>query len=101
MTSDRAYRLAIGHEAACQELRDTAGTQFDPQVVDAFLIEIARLTAPEPEHDGVEAPVQLLADRVRSLLGSAKLEPCPPSPAGFTDAGETTPTPVASRPAST
>ncbi|MGZ8635035.1 MAG: HD domain-containing phosphohydrolase, partial [Solirubrobacteraceae bacterium] len=28
MTSDRAYRLAIGHEGACQELRDTAGTQF-------------------------------------------------------------------------
>jgi HD-GYP domain-containing protein (c-di-GMP phosphodiesterase class II) len=101
MTSDRAYRLAIGHEAACQELRDTAGSQFDPHVVDAFLIEIAKLTAPEPEHDGVAAPVQLLADRVRSLLGSAKLEPCPPSPAGFTDGGKTMPTPVASRPAST
>jgi diguanylate cyclase (GGDEF)-like protein len=101
MTSDRAYRLAIGHEAACQELRDTAGTQFDPQVVDAFLIEIAKLTAPEPEQDGVEAPVQLLADRVRTLLGSAKLEPCPPSPAGSAVGGETTPTPVASHPAST
>ena len=37
--------------------------------------------------------MQLLADRVRSLLGSAKLEPCPPSPAGSTDGGETTPTP--------
>jgi diguanylate cyclase (GGDEF)-like protein len=99
MTSDRAYRLAIGHQAACQELRDTAGTQFDPQVVEAFLVEIAKLTA--PEQDGVEAPVQLLADRVRTLLGSAKLAPCPPSPAGFTDGGQTTPTPIASHPAST
>ena len=101
MTSDRAYRLAIGHEAACQELRDTAGTQFDPQVVDAFLVEIAKLAAPEPEQDGIEAPVQVLADRVRTLLESAKLDACPPSPAASTDGGETTPTPIASHPAST
>ncbi len=101
MTSDRAYRPAIGHEAACQELRDTAGTQFDPQVVDVFLSEIAKLTGPVPDQDGAGAPVQQLADRVRSLLGSAKLERCPPSPAGSTDVGETTPSAIASRPAST
>ncbi|HEX5900911.1 MAG TPA: diguanylate cyclase [Solirubrobacteraceae bacterium] len=101
MTSDRAYRLAIGHEGACQELRDTAGTQFDPQVVDVFLSEIAKLAAPMPDQDGAGAPVQLLADRVRSLLGSAKLEPCPPSPVASTDGGETTPIRTVSRPAST
>ena len=101
MTSDRAYRPAIGHDAACLELRATAGTQFDPQVVDAFLTEVARLTAPRPEQDGIDAPVQVLADRVRTLLGSAKLAPCPPSPADSTDGAETTPTPLASRPAST
>jgi hypothetical protein len=99
MTSDRAYRPAIGHDAACQELRDTAGTQFDPQVVDVFLAEIAKLSAPEPPDD-IEAPVQVLADRVRSLLESAKLAPCPPSPVASTD-GEPTPTPGASHPAST
>jgi diguanylate cyclase (GGDEF)-like protein len=101
MTSDRAYRPAIGHEAACEELRDMAGTQFDPQVVEVFLSEIAKLTVPEPDRDGAGAPVQMLADRVRSLLGSAKLPPCPPSPAGSTDGAETTPTPLASHPAST
>jgi diguanylate cyclase (GGDEF)-like protein/putative nucleotidyltransferase with HDIG domain len=37
MTADRAYRAALGHDAAQQELRDGAGTQFDPQVVEAFL----------------------------------------------------------------
>jgi hypothetical protein len=78
-----------------------AGTQFDPQVVDVFLAEIAKLTAPAPEPDGIEAPVQILADRVRTLLGSAKLAPCPPSPADSTDGGETTPIPIASHPAST
>jgi two-component system, cell cycle response regulator len=101
MTTDRTYSPAVAHEAACQELRDMSGSQFDPLVVDAFFAEIAKLTAPEPEDDGIEAPVQVLADRVRTLLESAKLEACHPSPADSTDGGETTPTPTASHPAST
>ena len=37
MTADRAYRAALCHDVAQQELRDGSGTQFDPQVVEAFL----------------------------------------------------------------
>lgn len=37
MTSDRSYRKALSREAAVQELRNCAGTQFDPEVVDALL----------------------------------------------------------------
>ena len=37
MTHDRVYRPAIGHEAACRELQDGAGTQFDEEIVDAFM----------------------------------------------------------------
>ena len=37
MTADRPYRRAIGHAAACRELRAMAGRQFDPAVVEAFL----------------------------------------------------------------
>ena len=37
MTSDRAYRSAMSAEVALAELRAGAGTQFDPEVVDAFL----------------------------------------------------------------
>ncbi len=37
MTSDRAYRPSIGHDAARAELQRHAGTQFDPRVVKAFL----------------------------------------------------------------
>ena len=37
MTADRVYRRSIGHEAACRELRRCAGTQFDADVVVAFL----------------------------------------------------------------
>ena len=36
MTSDRAYRRAMSHEAATEELRRGAGTQFDPVVVTAL-----------------------------------------------------------------
>jgi diguanylate cyclase (GGDEF)-like protein/putative nucleotidyltransferase with HDIG domain len=37
MTSDRAYRLSIGHEEARAELQRHAGSQFDEKVVKAFL----------------------------------------------------------------
>jgi putative nucleotidyltransferase with HDIG domain len=37
MTTDRSYRAALPPEAAEQELRDCAGSQFDPAVVDAVL----------------------------------------------------------------
>jgi diguanylate cyclase (GGDEF)-like protein len=36
MTSHRPYRLPVGREQALAELRLRAGTQFDPEVVEAF-----------------------------------------------------------------
>jgi diguanylate cyclase (GGDEF)-like protein len=36
MTTHRSYRRAIGVEAAMSEIRDNAGTQFDPDVVAAL-----------------------------------------------------------------
>lgn len=42
MTSDRPYRKALAREVAISELRKNAGTQLDPQVVDAFLRAIER-----------------------------------------------------------
>jgi diguanylate cyclase (GGDEF)-like protein len=40
MTSNRAYRSALSPARACAELRREAGRQFDPVVVEAFLLEI-------------------------------------------------------------
>jgi HD-GYP domain-containing protein (c-di-GMP phosphodiesterase class II) len=37
MTTDRSYRKALSHDDAVAELRRCAGTQFDPEVVDALL----------------------------------------------------------------
>lgn len=37
MTSDRVYRKALPFEAVVDELKKFRGTQFDPDVVDAFL----------------------------------------------------------------
>jgi len=37
MTTDRVYRRSVGVEAACAELRECTGTQFDSQAVDALL----------------------------------------------------------------
>ena len=40
MTSDRAYRGRLTPRAAVDELRRCAGTQFDPEIVDAFAREL-------------------------------------------------------------
>jgi putative nucleotidyltransferase with HDIG domain len=37
MTSDRPYRPAMPNDAACSELENGKGKQFDPVIVDAFL----------------------------------------------------------------
>jgi HD-GYP domain-containing protein (c-di-GMP phosphodiesterase class II) len=44
MTTDRSYRMALPFELAQQELVACAGSQFDPQVVEAML----GIVAPEP-----------------------------------------------------
>jgi putative nucleotidyltransferase with HDIG domain len=53
MTADRAYRAALGHDAAQQELRDGSGTQFDPQVVEAFLAVLTRGRKTRRRQNGV------------------------------------------------
>jgi HD-GYP domain-containing protein (c-di-GMP phosphodiesterase class II) len=42
MTSNRPYRMALTQEEAFRELRQGAGTQFDPEMVEAFVAMINR-----------------------------------------------------------
>ena len=37
MTSDRPYRRSLSPEEAVRRIREAAGAQFDPRVVEAFL----------------------------------------------------------------
>jgi HD-GYP domain-containing protein (c-di-GMP phosphodiesterase class II) len=41
MTSDRLYRAALSYEEAISEVERCAGSQFDPEVVNAFLARVA------------------------------------------------------------
>ena len=70
MTADRPYRKAIGPENARRELRRHAGTQFDPEVVDAFLRWLDRrppdeAVGPAPEVGPAFSP----APRAEDLRG--------------------------------
>ena len=49
MTSDRAYRNALPHDATMSEINRCAGTQFDPIVVTAVLAVIEAEAAPAAE----------------------------------------------------
>ncbi|MDD3227565.1 MAG: HD domain-containing protein, partial [Tissierellia bacterium] len=40
MTTDRPYRSALSLESALQELKDNAGTQFNPDIVDDAIIAL-------------------------------------------------------------
>jgi HD superfamily phosphohydrolase YqeK len=82
MTSDRSYRKARSIEEGIAELRNCAGTHFDPAFVDAFVATLANegwelsgpVAPPEDEdvettrqdHDDPSAPLRVASDGVRS-----------------------------------
>ena len=59
MTSDRSYRKALSIQVAIDELVECKGTQFDPNVVDAFLKLNERFEGKVTEHiDELSADVK-------------------------------------------
>lgn len=57
MTSERSYRQAVGLEAAGEELRRCAGSQFDPKAAEAALraIRSGRLSIANHQHPHLQA----------------------------------------------
>lgn len=45
LVSHRAYKAAWSHEEACKDIISRSGTQFDPQIVQAFVLEITAFQA--------------------------------------------------------
>jgi len=56
MSSDRPYRRHLADGEARRRLRDAAGTQFDPSVVDAFFRSLETEPAGTPVEQGSAAP---------------------------------------------
>ena len=44
MTSERSYKIALSKEEAITELRESAGTQFDQDLIDTFTLEVLPLS---------------------------------------------------------
>ena len=65
MTSHRAYRRALPHEVAMQEIESCAGSQFDPAIVEVFVREMSRDRRDQSSK----------AERWRALLDPADEEP--------------------------
>jgi putative nucleotidyltransferase with HDIG domain len=69
MTSDRPYRKGMKPDVALGILKANAGTQFDPDVVAAFVRLHGRL--PQDEMRALDAPYEPDLDRLSRALGSA------------------------------
>ena len=73
MVHDRPYKPALSHEAALDELRRHAGTQFDPELVTLFCDLFAAVApAPDPTIRAVDRPATGATDRrIRERAASA------------------------------
>jgi putative nucleotidyltransferase with HDIG domain len=70
ITTERCYRPARTVEAARAELRNEAGRQFDPLVVDAFLDELCEPQArPRPSAASHEEAAWRVAEEIENRLG--------------------------------
>lgn len=73
MTTDRPYRDAMPHEAAMDILRDGAGRQWDPRIVQVLVETLDIAPVDDHGHTGHENPddgQRSISDEVRRILES-------------------------------
>ena len=68
MSSERPYRRALTYRQCLAELRRSAGTQFDPLMVQAFLEALRRLRRRRTEVDRLAARAAALIDPAAHVL---------------------------------
>ena len=80
LVSDRYYRKATTPQLACQELRRCAGTQFDPELVEAFIAHVSRSTRFEAALNQLEqqyaaAKIEHLASAIQDIMSASDNQP--------------------------
>ena len=68
---NRQYRKGMSREESCQYLRENAGSQFDPSVVEAFLTNLPRYEAEIVAHKASQEP--LLSPTTQAGLSESAL----------------------------
>jgi diguanylate cyclase (GGDEF)-like protein/putative nucleotidyltransferase with HDIG domain len=72
---DRQYRKALTRDEACAFLRDNAGSQFDPQIVEAFLANLPQYEQEIVAHKASMQP--LLSPTTQAGLSESALQAVP------------------------
>jgi diguanylate cyclase (GGDEF)-like protein len=71
MTHDRPYKRAMSHDAAVDELRRHAGTQFDPELVALFCDLFANIAPlPDPSVTAMTTPASAFAGALDAQLAA-------------------------------
>ena len=68
MTTNRPYRKSMKFEMALAEIRDNIGTQYDPEVANAFLSRVRRGTLKEAREKSTAGLTALSSELIESLL---------------------------------
>jgi diguanylate cyclase (GGDEF)-like protein len=78
---DRQYRKGMSREDACQFLSGNAGSQFDPRVVEAFLLNLSSYEQEIAEHKASQHPLLTpttqagISETARNAVPAAGLAP--------------------------
>ncbi|HWO00974.1 MAG TPA: diguanylate cyclase, partial [Blastocatellia bacterium] len=83
MREDRQYRKGVSRDQACQFLQENAGSQFDPCVVEAFLLNLAAYEEEIVTHKASQQPLLTpttqagLSETARKAVPAAGLAQAP------------------------